>query len=292
MGETTIQWTDKTWNPTTGCSKVSPGCKNCYAERIFPRAYGKFRAFTDVRCHEGRLEQPLHWRKPRKVFVNSMSDLFHEAVPFEFVKQVWDVMARAQRHSFQILTKRPERMLEFTRWMAGADDISAAHWPENCWLGVSVEDQQRADERIPLLQQVPAEVRFISYEPALGPIDIEEHLMGMTSCHHPNWVIVGGESGQKARAFHPRWARSMVAQCRAAGVAVFVKQMGSLVIDRNDAGFDGDAPEAWPMDTRYNELDKGYQGAPVRIKLKDGHGGNPEEWPADLRVRQFPEVRG
>ena len=245
MGETAIEWTDKVWNPVTGCSKVSQGCKNCYAERVFPRPYPG-RAFTDVRCHEDRLDAPLHWRKPCRVFVNSMSDLFHEAVPFEFILDVMGVCGVAQQHTFQILTKRPQRMLDFSRWIAGTGEhISMAEWPRNVWLGVSVEDQKTAEERIPLLLQTPAVVRWTSYEPALGPIDFSKvhHpiesasvLTGIYWRVYPNnyyctnrflrWLVCGGESGPNARPMHPDWARSVRDQCVAAGVPFFFKQWG------------------------------------------------------------------
>jgi protein gp37 len=313
---TQIQWTDETWNPVTGCAKVSPGCAHCYAEtvalRFWPSQYPPVvfagsekggplyrpRQFTDVMTHADRLDQPLRWRKPRRVFVNSMSDLFHEAVPFEFIKRVWDVTAAAPRHTFQILTKRPERMLAFARWMAGGDDISIAEWPRNVWLGVSVENQHFADERIPLLLQTPAAVRFLSCEPLLEGLDLAKHRPGANQL----WVIVGGESGAGARPCNVRWVRSIVRQCQQAGVPVFVKQLGGEIRDRNDSGFDGsglndiDGRCSWPEidpDDIEEDLDgfrDGYQGAEVRVHLRDRKGGDPSEWPADLRVRQFPGV--
>ncbi len=193
--KTGIAWTDATWNPVTGCSKVSQGCKNCYAEREWgrlsanPKAMAYYgRAFTDIACHEDRLDQPLRWKKPRMIFVNSMSDLFHEDVPDDFIDRVFAVMALAENHTFQVLTKRPERML---RWFdpgfdnrehavgqamreiaaaRGGDDAGLPEWPlPNVWLGVSVEDHATADERIPLLLQAPAAVRWVSAEPLIGP---------------------------------------------------------------------------------------------------------------------------
>jgi protein gp37 len=235
MGETSIEWTDKVWNPVTGCTKVSQGCKNCYAERIFQRPYPG-RAFTDVRMHPDRLDAPLNWRKPSRIFVNSMSDLFHEAVPFEFIERIYATMADANWHSFQILTKRPGRMLEFTKWQAGNDHISTAEWPRNVWLGVSVEDQKTADERIPQLLDTPAVVRWISAEPLLGPMNIADYVCHL--CKDKNersgwhdrptldWVVVGGESGPQARPMHPDWARALRDQCQAAGVPFFFKQWG------------------------------------------------------------------
>ena len=196
MGDTTIQWTDKTWNPVSGCTKVSAGCANCYAERLFPRAYGKDRKFTDVQFHPERLEQPLRWRKPRRVFVNSMSDLFHESLSTRDVDLVFSVMGLAHRHTFQVLTKRPDlmrnylthpdtrrRLLDFAVELASSirgvelkirfedDGLEGVQFP-NVWLGVSVEDQATANERIPLLLNTPAAVRWVSAEPLLGPVDL------------------------------------------------------------------------------------------------------------------------
>lgn len=280
---TNIQWTDETWNPVTGCTKVSQGCKNCYAEKVFPRAYSKDqwqngdgtfrrRFFTDVECHPDRLAAPLAWRKPRRVFVNSMSDLFHEDVPFEFICKVIATCIQAKQHTFQILTKRPERMLEWSK----KHERERHSWPApNVWLGVSVEDQATADERIPLLLETPAAARWVSYEPALALVDFTSvwmracptcdgtmsvHFDGggkpCPTCLHPDgsqggvcgidWVVVGGESGPRARPFNIEWARSTVRQCKAAGVPVFVKQLGRFVIDRNDAGFEGDDVSSWP----------------------------------------------
>jgi protein gp37 len=247
MAETKIEWTDRVWNPVTGCTKVSQGCRNCYAETIAnhfwsrqypPNPDGSPRKFTDVRIHPGRIDEPLKWKKSARVFVNSMSDLFHPEVPLELIVMVWQTMARAHWHTFQILTKRPQRMLEFTRWIAGPDDISVAKWPRNVWLGVSVENQQGADERIPLLLQTPAAVRFVSCEPLLGPVDLEPYLqypplhenykltLGTNEWRGLDWVIVGGESGPNARPMHPDWARSIRDQCQAAGVPFFFKQHG------------------------------------------------------------------
>jgi protein gp37 len=244
------------WNPVTGCRKTSSGCQNCYAERIAKRFWGE-RKFTDVVCHEDRLDVPLHWKKPRRIFVNSMSDLFHPNVPFGFVEGVWDTIAKAQQHTFIILTKRPDRMLKFSRWMAGRDDISTAEWPRNVWLGVSVENQQAADERIPLLLQTPAAVRFLSCEPLLGPVELDHWLkvckhwnikdsLSQAPWHPPypkyqyspqalvhadweppiHWVIAGGESGPGARPAHPDWFRGLRDQCQAASVPFFFKQWG------------------------------------------------------------------
>lgn len=350
MTDTAIEWTDKTWNPVTGCTKVSPGCAHCYAEAVADRFWGRQyppvlsegcaiktrpRVFTDVQVHEDRLEQPLRWKKPARVFVNSMSDLFHEDVPDQFIDRVFAVMALAPRHTFQVLTKRADRMYAYFRsvglvsrggvvkgraWeMLGHpplhkyehEGILSRPWPlPNVWLGVSVENQHFADQRIPLLLNTPATVRFISAEPLLGAISFRwakwdnwsdglGHRRAVVNEYDGlrmlDWVIVGGESGPSARPFCVAWARSIVAQCKAVGVAVFVKQFGADVRDRNDAGFTGDGePTSWPdmdPDDIEEDLDgtrDGYQGAPVRVHLKSRKGGDMAEWPEDLRVREFP----
>lgn len=226
--KTKIEWTDATWNPVTGCSKVSEGCRHCYAERLIPRAYGSERKFTDVRCHPERLDQPLRWRKPRRIFVNSISDLFHEAVPEEFIWKVFESMNDASWHIFQILTKRPHRMRKFLEKWVSVKTYAYGPFPwPYIWLGVSVEDQQTADQRIPLLIQTPAAVRWISAEPLLGPI-LLDGLRRTPGNSYPklDWVVVGGESGPNARPMHPDWARSLRDQCIAAGVPFFFKQWG------------------------------------------------------------------
>ncbi len=307
-----IQWTDRTWNPVRGCSIVSPGCINCYAMKQAHRFSGNGRAYKgltkqtkagpqwtgEIRTVESALDEPYCWKQPQRVFVNSMSDLFHEGVPFEFISEVFTTMWQNTRHTFQILTKRPERMLEFYRWNYRSMDPreAEADWlgcGPNIWLGVSCEDQQRADERIPLLLQTPAAVRFISAEPLLGPISL---------VHGVDWVIVGGESGPKARPCESAWIGRLVGQCVYADVPCFVKQVGAHVIVRNDslatdrpAAYDDlwpEPPEGWDDGTNGNidRTDDGYQGAPIRIFLKDSHGGDPSEWPADLRLREFPSA--
>lgn len=347
-----IEWTDKTWNPVTGCTKVSEGCRHCYAEvmakrtfgRLYPPVYdkhpdtksdadplrltevlGRPRRFTDVQCHHDRLDTPLRWRKPCRVFVNSMSDLFHPDVPDEFIDQVFAVMALTPQHTYQVLTKRPERMRAYLRgaendlqrWGSAvvhvtgspcASHIEDQHYPlHNVWLGVSVEDQKTANERIPLLLQTPAAVRFVSYEPALGPVDfgvshglpvfrfadkpIESYdgLTGRLIGVHPelagtwgrhdgsgpwlDWVIVGGESGPKARLCNVAWVRSVVEQCRAAGVSVFVKQLGANAQDEDGT-----------MHGRYSAGGIKHDFP----KLTHPKGGDISEFPKDLRVREFP----
>lgn len=298
-----IEWTDATWNPTTGCTRVSEGCRHCYIERTPPfRIAGRkfVNGSTGVQLHPERLDQPLHWKKPRRIFVNSLSDLFHEDVPYQFIDKVFGVMGseEAGHHTFQVLTKRPERMLRYTeRFTTGGVEFDKLF--PLVWLGVSVEDQRTADERIPLLLQTPAAIRFVSAEPLLGPVDLGKWMWipdphGASADLMPSrgldQCIVGGESGPGARPCDVSWIRSIVAQCRAAGTKVFVKQLGAFVMDRNDAGFEGDTDTSWPMDTYLEDVDGEmmYQGARVRVRLRDRKGGNPEEWPADLQVRELP----
>ena len=210
-----IEWTEQTWNPTVGCTKVSPGCKNCYAETMARRlkamgARGYQNGFRLTLMPE-RLAEPLERRKPTVYFVNSMSDLFHEKAPFEYIRRVFDVMARAPQHTFQVLTKRAERMAEFCR------DLRI---PSNVWLGVSVENRKYGVPRIDVLRRIRAEVRFLSIEPLLedlGPIDL----------HGIHWVIVGGESGVKARPMREVWVDGIKRQCEQADVAFFFKQWGA-----------------------------------------------------------------
>lgn len=429
MASSDIEWTDRVWNCLRGCAPVSPGCARCYAMKQAHRFSGPGGAYEgltklgskgpvwtgDVRLVPEKLDEPLRWRKPQKVFVNSMSDLFHDDVPDDFIAAVFAVMAACPQHTFQILTKRPERMRAWFQWVerskpgywhgrsgvlfaaleraAGADLVDKAwarviagppadnlgdschdpKWPlPNVLLGVSVEDQERADERIPLLLETPAAVRFLSVEPLLGPVDL-----GLALCDLPpstewpsgkkkpagpypwksrwvrlgrqvrsdlpfdpmvaqpgvyrassnrwgalcvdtpsgplgikpaefevlpggiDWVIVGGESGPGARRCDVRDVRRVVEQCRAAGVPVFVKQLGAFVVDRNDRfSFDEPAPAGhWPgepspqhVEHHINGHREDHQGADCRVHLHNRKGGNPDEWPADLRVREFPEV--
>jgi protein gp37 len=353
-----IEWTDATWNPVVGCSRVSAGCDHCYAVGMTRRLEGmskaggfgltghraeNYRGLTielpqaavdrgcgvngrhfngEVRCVEEALEVPMRWKKPKRIFVNSMSDLFHPKVPFEFIDKVFAVMALCPQHTFQVLTKRPERMAEYmTRRDVVYYGFSRKHgastfektpcdriymiarsnplcrrellWPlPNVWLGTSCEDQAAADERIPHLLSCPAAVRFLSCEPLLGPIHIHEHWLRysystarMAVVEHDrrvaegkpprrpaigsvDWVIVGGESGPSARACNVAWLRAAVGQCRAAGVPCFVKQLGSRAIEGGDF-----AEKTGPV---------------CGVDLKDRKGGEPSEWPEDLRVRQMP----
>ncbi len=210
-----IEWTEATWNPLTGCTKVSPGCKHCYAERLAKRlkAMGnpKYANGFRLTLHESALDLPLRWTAPRTIFVNSMSDLFHEAVPAEFVHRVFDVMGRAHWHRFQVLTKRPKRLLALDPELA---------WRPNIWMGVSVENQ-RYVRRIDLLRQTEAHVKFLSLEPLLGPLP-NLNLEGI------DWAIVGGESGPGARPMQESWVVEIRDQCQASGVAFFFKQWGGV----------------------------------------------------------------
>lgn len=225
---TTIEWTEQTWNPVTGCTKVSQGCKRCYAERIADR-FWKDRSFTEVRCHPERLRAPAKVKAPTKFFVNSMSDLFHEDVPLAFIRQVFDVMVECERHTFQVLTKRSERLLELHRELP---------WRSNIWMGVSVEDD-RVTERIEHLRQVDAKVRFLSLEPLIGPL----HDVDLGGIH---WVIVGGESGPGARVMKPEWVRSLRKQCRAARVPFFFKQWGGVFKKEAGRTLDGRTYDEYP----------------------------------------------
>lgn len=356
-----IEWTDRTWNPVAGCTWASPGCDHCYAAKMTRRleAMGQsaYSGLTtrkhfngEIRTLPDKLTDPLLWKKPRRVFVNSMSDLFHKDVPAAFVADVFATAYEAQWHTFQILTKRAERMADIMlnsrlpwavaaivwRRLSETNPEKAAvltpaeitqdvmdNWPlRNVWLGVSVEDQERADDRIPHLLKTPATVRFLSVEPLIGRVNLVDSIgramlaeLGLKttvgvrsfSGRWPiDWVIVGGESGHGARPCEAAWVRAIKSQCAAAAVPCFVKQMGAYVVDRNDAGFEAEmwtiaeGPDAgqpveinaWPspVDVEHDlgGTRDGYQGAPVRVHLKNKKGGDWNEWPADLRVRQFP----
>lgn len=277
----TIEWTNASWNPVTGCTKVSTGCKHCYAETIARRFWGN-RAFSDVRVHPDRLDQPLHWRRPRLVFVNSMGDLFHPDVPDEFITAVWNTMraceSRDSGHVFQILTKRPDRMVDLVRrlrfdnrgdgrvFLASDQNASESGWPlgaghlgssglQNVWLGVTAENQAAADERIPVLLQVPAAVRFVSCEPLLAPIDFRT-VPGFNRSGTAGqelirnfWVIVGGETGPGARPMDPQWARALRDQCKHAGVPFFFKRWGGRKYGPRDRELDGRMWEEMPRQT-------------------------------------------
>lgn len=252
MNKTSIEWTDYTWNPVTGCHKVSQGCKNCYAETMtnrFAKSWG-VKNFRQVVCHDDRLYEPSRYLKKitgKRVFVCDMSDLFHELVPFTFIDSVFDTIETCGEAIFQILTKRPERALEYYNWKDAGNGLNFKHefngqWPlPNVWIGVSCEDQATADQRIPLLMKIPAAFRFLSCEPLLGPIDLTRIAPFLGGCFTPlkphpctspgkpfiDWVICGGESGHQARPMDPDWVRSLRDQCTAAGVPFFFKQWGA-----------------------------------------------------------------
>lgn len=249
MNKTAISWAKYTWNPVTGCTPVSDGCRNCYAKTMAEtRLRGRCGYPADepfrVTMHPGRLDEPSKMKKPRRIFVCSMGDLFYEKVTDADIDAVMCRIAWATWHTFLVLTKRTERMQDFFSrhcYENGGDPLS------HLWLGVSVEDQATADERIPLLLDTPAAVRFVSYEPALGPVDFTPYLKNLTgwNIRALDWLIMGGESGPVARPMDPEWARDTRDQCQAADVPFFFKQWGSSVIfDRmreyKDAGYDFD----------------------------------------------------
>ena len=247
MADTKIEWAEKVWNPVTGCSEISPGCAHCYAKRFAERFRGvaghPYERGFDVQLRPERLDEPLHWHKPRRIFVNSMSDVFHEDVPDEFVADVLDTIWRAHWHQFLLLTKRPERA------SAGTACGLAWPWPPNLWLGVSVENRHWT-RRIDTLREIPAAVRFISAEPLLGDL-------GALDLEGVDWVIVGGESGpaSRVRPMRPSWAQSIRDQCADAGVAFLFKQWGTFDADgapvgKHKAGrlLDGVMHDEYPRD--------------------------------------------
>lgn len=269
-----IEWTDATWNPVTGCTQVSPGCDSCYALTLAERFRGTeghyFEHGFDLVLRPAKLDQPLRWRKPRRIFVNSMSDLFHEQIPDDYIARVFAIMALAPHHTFQLLTKRHGRMrsllsqspggpsdsfvqrVKHWMWVIAGDNQAAVPgwnhrldqkhewWPlDNVWIGVSVETQQWANIRIPALRATPAAVRFLSCEPLLGPIQAD--LDGI------DWVIVGGESGPGARLMRSEWASSLADQCRDADVRFFMKQAGTALAREWGVPGKGADPCRWPI---------------------------------------------
>lgn len=335
--KTPIEWTDATWNPIVGCSVISPGCTNCYAmrtaarlERMMPpERRGKaqlphhYTALTQPSkagpvwtgrvniAPEHILTAPLHWGRPRRIFVNSMSDLFHESVPDEWIDRVFAVMALSPQHTFQVLTKRPERMRQYfdqfessasarvrdicyrpERHFSPAADPTLGRvgkWPDrwpgwplpNVWLGVSVEDQRRVDERVPILLDTPAAIRWVSAEPLLGPLDLRDVHDGIDALRRRSgptldWVVAGGESGPNARPMHPDWARSLRDQCASAGVPFLFKQWGEWVSvldrDRDDPGWRADYPKHERIGNRVLNLagGSGFHGERVQIMQRVG----------------------
>jgi len=336
-----IEWTDATWNPIRGCSRVSEGCRNCYAERVAARFSGPGMPYEglavmrngeprwtgEVRLIEKHLHDPLRWKRPRRVFVNSMSDLFHEGLTDEDIDKVFAVMALAPQHTFQILTKRPVRMREYlsapdveARWTAIIHTmrerpswfgrLTRGWWPQrHVWLGISAENQATADERIPHLLAAPAAVRFVSAEPLLGPIDLGDALGRISEAHEPNrhapgldWVIVGGESGPNARVLNVGWVRDIVRQCKTARVACFVKQLGAHPQEIANT-VEMDPPEAGDImgmmnRARTHPAPDGWTRVTIAatgesrllrdLRLQSNKGGDWSEWPDDLRVREYP----
>jgi protein gp37 len=229
-----IEWTEATWNPVTGCSEVSPGCAHCYAKVFAERWRGvpghPYEQGFDLRLWPERVELPLQWRKPKTIFVNSMSDLFHEDIPLSFVEEIFETMSAAHWHTFQILTKRHERLVE----LAGHFD-----WPPNVWMGTTIENR-RFVHRAEALREVPAAVRFISAEPLLGPLEGLD-LTGI------DWLIAGGESGPRHRRIDVAWVRALRTQCEAAGVAFFFKQWGGSRPKSNGRELDGRVWDDYPV---------------------------------------------
>jgi protein gp37 len=379
---TGIEWCDATWNPVSGCTRASPGCDNCYAvtmtHRLEAMGQAKYAGLTvlnnrgerhfsgKVRCHEDALTIPLSWRKPRRIFVNSMSDLFHREVPDRFIRLVHAAMSYAGQHTFLVLTKRPERAAQWyadeenslsacqAEWLvADIDDKTPTgkhrigrrgsegsingtrrgvgdgnYWPlPNVWLGASAEDQTRLDERLPHLLKCPAAVRWLSCEPLLGPLDLGRMLYPGTDFAGVQWVVVGGESGKGARVSDIAWHRSLLKQCREAGVAYFEKQLGTKPYDGDVEFCRFRSFEEWVnkarswlggvnsagqrfmpkmravcVDQRGRVCEIGRDFMRARdegafsvhcheiMPLRDRKGGTMEEWPADLRVREMPRV--
>lgn len=229
-----IEWTNATWNPVTGCTKVSQGCKNCYAERFAERWRGipghAYEQGFDLKLWPDRLNIPLHWKEPRMIFVNSMSDLFHEEVPLNYIQDVFQAMKEAFWHTFQILTKRSGRLLELSHQL---------DWPDNVWMGVSVENMKVAS-RVDDLRMVPAAIRFLSCEPLLGSLK-DLGLAGI------QWVIVGGESGPGAREMKEEWVRELKGKCRSARIPFFFKQWGGVIKSRGGRHLDGKTFDEFPV---------------------------------------------
>jgi protein gp37 len=316
-----IEWTDATWNPTRGCTKIADGCRNCYALTFSERFRGvpghPYEQGFDPRTVPEKLTEPLHWMRPRRIFVNSMSDLFHEAFDDHYIALVFGIMAASPEHTFQVLTKRPERAAQwFSRMAAMGDPIFALtnalarvplnfphalnlrrQWPlPNVWIGTSIATQSDADKNVPKLLEIPAAVRFLSCEPLVARVSIDRGgwlRPFYASCQQDDspylaqlaravarregqtfidWVIAGGESGPGSRPCNVEWIRLVVAQCKATGVPMFVKQLGSRprVMDYRETPL---SPITWKD-----------------LKLAAKKGGDWDEWPVDLRVREFPTV--
>ncbi len=252
MAKTKIEWATHSWNPVTGCKPVSEGCQNCYAQRMTKRLAGRYGYPKDepfrVTLHRDKFGQPSVWKKPSRIFVCSMGDLFHEDVKFQVIHKIWDIMKSCPQHTFLVLTKRPARMKELLEIIYSKERLDWSKFWNHVWLGVTAENQARADERIPILLQIPAAVRFVSVEPMLGPVDLlsNDYLGGCINCEvcldNPktcinrdqnrkiNWIICGGETGPGARPMRPAWVRSLRDQCQEAGVPFFFKQWGKWTV--------------------------------------------------------------
>lgn len=231
-----IEWTSATWNPVTGCSKISAGCKNCYAEKMAKRLHAmgnpSYLNGFEVTCHDRMLDVPLGWKKSRNIFVNSMSDLFHENVPFEFIQKVFSTMLNADWHIYQVLTKRSRRLKEISKHLK---------WTKNIWMGVSVENND-VTERIDELRDMPALTKFLSIEPLIGPLP-EMNLEGI------DWVIVGGESGPGARPIELNWVLDIKEQCQSANIPFFFKQWGGVNKKKNGRELEGRTWDEMPQHT-------------------------------------------
>jgi protein gp37 len=321
QGKDGIAWTDRTWSPVRGCSRVSAGCDNCYAMRQAhrfntPSERSPYHGLTTIRRGKvdwagvarfipEQLGAPLRWRKPARVFVNSMSDLFHPSLSNEEIAAVFGVMAACPQHTFQVLTKQPKRAAEWFDWIGGAGwaerrchseaakvtGRAIPHPPDCTWplpnvhLGVSAENQKTWDERRSFVHGCQAAVHFASMEPLLGPI----RLRG-TGAIHLDWVIVGGESGAGARPCELGWIKGIVEQCEENAIPCFVKQLGARPCITEDAWrkmSHGMLPLLSPRSEHAMVKEAGL----VQLAMKDRAGGDPAEWPEALRVRQFPEVR-
>jgi protein gp37 len=298
--QSAIAWTHSTFNPWIGCTKVGPGCENCYAETLDRNRYSKTlgggtKQFPIAHWGPGAPRHrtktwgdPLVWNRkaaasgqPWRVFCASLADVFDNEVDEEWRADLFRLIGQTPNLTWLLLTKRIGNAAKMLPW-------TDTPWA-NVWIGATIVNQEEWDRDREKLLSLPAAVRFVSYEPAIGPIRWGRPM--------PDWIIVGGESGAHARAFRAEWARDTVRQCRAAKVAPFVKQMGARVLDRNDAGFDGCEPWAWPLnadgsDREIDDCPHGYveqaQGADCRVILKDRAGADPAEWPVDLRVQEFP----
>lgn len=288
-----IEWTEATWNPVRGCSRISEGCRNCYAEAVAARFSGPGQPYEglakmtpagprwtgQVAVIEKHMDDPRRWTRPRRVFVNSMSDLFHERLRDEEIDRVFAVMADAPQHTFQVLTKRAIRM---RAWAQRAAHLGRSP-PANVWMGVSVEDQIAAAERVDLLLDTPAAVRWLSLEPLIGPVVISR-----TQWSRLDWIVIGGESGHGARPFDLEWARSIIRHARTAErpPAIFVKQLGRVPIVHESIWRDG--TERGRLLNAHNK-DRAPAGH-VPLQMADSKGGDWEHWPADLRIREYPRA--